>query len=145
MSPLTEPFVHVYSDPAFSFLSGPRGGNRHSVCRLDILRSETRTIVVATELNSNPGASITNAAEQLWQSVEWRTAPQPFRDCRAKMYSVERYLSESKPTLDWVTFTPSGHPVWNRIPYDSLDYKVIEEALASPVDDMGEKWFGDGS
>src|SRR5438105_585446 len=47
----------------------PRCPKQFAECRLRLFKHEGRHVAVATELVDNPGASVTNTAEDLWAEV----------------------------------------------------------------------------
>ena len=82
-------------------------------CALEILRAASgQTVVIATEVEDNPGTSITNAAEQLAYHVCVDFAIDP-----SKLIWIEHYgypspgASRRPRTYDLVTFEilPPGH------------------------------------
>ena len=83
--------------------------NAHSMCDIEIHGN----VVVATELDDNPGTSITNAAEYLATSVCKEFNINPF-----DLIWIEHYLPNkiSKETYSMVTFCwihgKFSHPVW---------------------------------
>jgi hypothetical protein len=91
---------------------GPLG--QSSQCHLQVYEGDAGTagtlpVVIATELDDNPGTSITSAAEQI-ASLVWRTLlPQ----AREGFIWYEHYPARpgrfpADETVDEVTFTPLG-------------------------------------
>ena len=106
----------------------------HSYCDIDISVFDAYTLVVATERDDNPGASITNRAEVLATEV-----------CRARSISpqrlmwIERYPERGSgdnrrpATWDYVTFGfdwrtgEFREPRWRSIPKAAVDALMAGE------------------
>lgn len=85
--------ILIEDDPRFCW----RGPYRESVCRLRIYEHESGesgadVILIATELDDNPGMSITNATEQLWTAA-WKRAEQ----ATGRRGDVTRFFIEHYP------------------------------------------------
>src|SRR5947209_8457112 len=67
-----EPASTVVADARFRYPT-PCYPKQFSECRLRIFNHEGKHVAIATELVDNPGASVTNTAEDLWGAVmqEW--------------------------------------------------------------------------
>jgi hypothetical protein len=92
----------------------------NAVCHLRIFQDKTATIIIMTELATNPGMSITNAAEGLTSKIvkQFHLNPQTTRFI--EHYGQESYeLEEGRDhvdTFDEVTFSWQGkhatNPEW---------------------------------
>lgn len=102
-----------------------------AVCHLRILQDKTTSIVIATELATNPGMSITNAAEVLASKIiqQFRLDAKTTRFI--EHYGQESYDSEEgrkrADTFDEVTFSWKGtvatQPKWK--PADAQEMKNL--------------------
>jgi hypothetical protein len=92
-------------------------------CHLQILQDKTTTIVIATELATNPGMSITNAAEVLASKVVRQFHLDPKTTRFIEHYGQESYDHEEgrkrADTFDEITFSWNGtvatEPKWKPI------------------------------
>ena len=92
-------------------------------CHLRILQTDQGTLVIATELASNPGKSITNAAETIATDVVKRWQLDPNKTRFIEHYTSESYEGEDKEKFkeDYkeVRFTWSGQqaddPKWRKL------------------------------
>jgi hypothetical protein len=103
-----------------------------SICHLRVLQSKKDTIVIATELHTNPGPSVTNTAEIIAQSAVKIFHVDPTKTRFIEHYGQESYEYEEgrkrADVYDSVTFTWEGttamEPVWKPI-----DVKELEKIL----------------
>lgn len=100
--------------------------NSHGWCRIDIVRNGEKYVVVFTEMNANPGASVTNAIEDIVNTF-FETMPH-FNIHNTEF--VERY--EDKPKeLDAITLMynekgrHASNPTWRRMRGDPC-LKLLE-------------------
>ena len=106
-----------------------------SYCWLRIYTAPGQSVVLATELDENPGTSITNAAERLAMNVA-RTFGLTLDSLRWIEHYPERQGSHGRPGLpesfDLVTFTPTAQglqsPEWTR-----LNPAQVEAMLSQPL------------
>jgi hypothetical protein len=113
---------------------------REAWCALEILHaSRGRTVVIATEIKDNPGASITNAWEQLAYGVCVDFAIDPSKLVWIEHYGYPSPSGPNQPrTYDFVTFTvlPPGHdavlarPSWR--PMHDEDWRELGLEPRSP-------------
>lgn len=94
-------------------------------CRLRLFRgADGRPLAVVTELAENTGASVTNAAEDVWRALARRLDTTRFT-------LIEHYGRESgaagggEETFDVVTVT-NGKPGWRSITADEL-HRLMED------------------
>ncbi len=95
----------------------------NAVCHLRIIQNKTATIVIATELATNPGMSITNAAEVLASKIVKQFHLNPKTTRFIEHYGKESYDHDAgrkrADTYDEVMFTWNGtgatHPVWKPV------------------------------
>lgn len=106
-----------------------------SKCGLEIHRHPDFTLVICTELQDNPGTSVTNWAEKLAYEVCQENQIDP-----GKLVWVEHYppskWTKSADTYDVVDFWAAdqkqyadatgslGHPAWRRITIDQLNQLI---------------------
>lgn len=78
-------------------------------------------VVIATELNDNPGASITNAAEQLWAQVR--------EELGDEIIAIEHYPNSRGFPEDWDLVTiVDGEAQWS-----SLSRATVAKLIADPA------------
>jgi len=111
--------MRVYTDPAFTFM----GTFRASVCRLDVYVFGGIHYAVATELNSNPGQSITNASERLWEAVRREISEQVPEYVRLEHYCDESYDFHSDETITRIEIDVNDARSW--WPFDLEQYHAI--------------------
>lgn len=107
-----------------------------AVCFLRVLQDKTKTIVIATELATNPGMSVTNAAEVLAGKIVKQFDLEPKHTRFIEHYGRESYHSEKnrerEDTFDEITFTWNGTialgPVWK--PADAKEMKKLLTSLS---------------
>ena len=103
-----------------NFATPQMTSTENAVCHLRIIQNRTATFVIATELATNPGMSITNAAEVLASKIAKQFHLNPKTTRFIEHYGQESYDYEEgrkrADTYDEVTFTWNGtgatHPVW---------------------------------
>ena len=103
-----------------NFTKLPMTSTDSAVCHLRILQNRSTSTVIATELATNPGMSITNAAEMLASKIIQQFRLNPKRTRFIEHYGQESYDSEEgrkrADTFDEVTFSWNGtvamQPKW---------------------------------
>ena len=111
-----------------------------SYCWLRIYTAPDRTVVIATEVNENPGTSITNMAEHLATEVT-RTFGLSLDALVWIEHSHDRLVIGGRPRLpasfDLVTFTctPQGlrAPQWQRISQAEVEALIGQPLALQPV------------
>ncbi len=112
----------------------------NAVCHLRILQNRTTTIVIATELATNPGMSITNAAEVLASKIVKQFHLDPKNTRFIEHYGQESYDYEKgrerADTYDVITFTwkdtTALQPVWR--PADAKEMqKLLKQSKRKTV------------
>jgi len=102
-----------------------------ATCHLRVLRRETHTVVIATEIPDNPGASVTNAASDLATKAVRDFSLNPRRTQFIEHYTPDSY-GERNPhdpeTYDEVTFTwadtTATNPTWRRLqPHEIAEFR----------------------
>jgi hypothetical protein len=113
-TPVLDEVIEVASNPGLT-----------TRCRLRLFRSAGgRQVAVVTELAENTGASVTNAAEDVWRALARRLDTTRFT-------MVEHYGPESghagagEETFDVVTVA-NGKPGWQPITADDL-HRLMED------------------
>src|SRR5258708_23620118 len=98
-----------------------------SHCHLKISKHNDQYIVIATELGTNEGMSITNAAEFLATKVAQEFDLDPSKTVFIEHYSDESFenmKSKTEETYNQVTFTwengEASDPQWRRLPKTEL-------------------------
>lgn len=92
-------------------LSWPNAGvRRNSISDITIYENDGKYIVVATERQDNTGFSITNGAEQLWETVIGEYSLRE-KDC---IFVETYYWSDEPQRWDRVRIT-NGKAVWESI------------------------------
>ena len=92
-----------------------------AVCQLRVWEEPGRpAVAIATELDTNPGCSVTHSASVLWKQV-WQYLERP----NSGLVAIESYIRrserlspESRQTFDLVTFAGKGRfegPTWRRL------------------------------
>lgn len=107
----------------------------NAVCYLRIFQDKATSLVIATELNTNPGMSITNAAEVLASKIVNQFQLNPHTTRFIEHYGQESYEPEEgrerADTFDEVTFFWHGknaiYPEWK--PADAKEIgKLLKES-----------------
>ena len=106
-----------------NFATPQMTSTENAVCHLRIIQNRTATIVIATELATNPGMSITNAVEVLASKIVKQFHLNPKTTRFIEHYGQESYDYEEgrkrADTYDEVTFTWNGtgatQPVWKPV------------------------------
>ena len=111
--PPTERPTSMLADTVMHYIPTPTG--RKAKCRVRHYRYQGVDVLIATELDDNPGMSITNAAEDVF-----RTAATMFGVNLDKAICIEHY---AKPidTFDLVQLDDSGAPHWQRIAVEEVE------------------------
>lgn len=93
----------------------PNETGRKAKCRMRYYRHQGADVLIATELDDNPGMSITNAAEDVY-----RTAATMFGVNLDKAVCIEHY---AKPidTFDLVLLDAESPPRWRRITVEEVE------------------------
>jgi hypothetical protein len=123
-----------------NFTRLPMTSTEKANCFLRILQDRTTSIVIATELATNPGMSITNAAEVLASKVIKQFHLNPKTTRFIEHYGKASYDSEEgrkrADTFDEVTFLWTGtvamQPKWK--PLDAKEMKnLLKNSKRKPV------------
>lgn len=104
-------------------------------CRLRIFTAPGRAVVIATEMDDNPGTSVTNMAGPLAAQVSQEFGL-PLETLVWIEHSPDRGFYAGKPTFPEVfaqvtfTLTPQGlrQPLWQRLPKGQVE-ALIERTL----------------
>ncbi len=112
-----------------NFTTPPMTSTDNAICHLRILQDKTTTVVIATELATNPGMSITNAAEVLASKIIRQFHLNPKTTRFIEHYGQESYDYEEgrkrADTYDEVAFSWNGsvatQPKWK--PADAKEMK----------------------
>ena len=121
----------------------------NSQCDLNIRQTDIGTVVMVTELQENPGTSITNAAEMLFRQICEHYSLDPDSIIWIEHYS-EGWMGEQDETFDLVWFKKKDEdskvflPRWKRItidearslqdgtnPFDDIEVHAIETEVYS--------------
>ncbi len=98
-------------------------GGRDSICGVEIIKNEDKTVVVLTEADENPGTSVTNGIEKIARKLcdTWLEGTDP-----KSITWIEHYpKSECKYSL--VTLNDKLlYPKWQHLTQDQFD-KIADE------------------
>ena len=97
------------------------------VCQVRILQGESGTTVIATEIDINPGASVTNAVEAIATQAVKDFSLDPHRTRFIEHYAQESYEERNRnepETYDEVSFTwqdsTATNPQWRRLQSEEI-------------------------
>ena len=129
--------MHLTSDRLY-LSRGSRGCP--SSCWLRLYQAPDRTVVIATEVDDNPGPSMTNMAEHLATEVTWTFGLSLDALVWIEHYPARRVVG-GRPRLaasfDLVTFTctPQGlrAPQWQRISQAEVEALIGQPLALQPV------------
>lgn len=104
-----------------------------SACRLRIWQRERESVVVVTELDDNPGTSVTNRAAALAMQVYRAFELEPYLARWIEHYPPDGQYAE---TFAEVTFTLEPHKGLTRPQWRALTRADVERLIGEPLPDV---------
>jgi hypothetical protein len=108
-----------------------------SRCKLRIFDTGDRTVVIATELEDNPGTTITNYADQLATQIIMEFNIKPDSLIWIEHYPARPEIGEQE-TFDLISFK------WNGTRYIKPEWYHIEKSMLDKIigEDLPEEHYG---
>jgi hypothetical protein len=114
-------------------LACPSEDGRVTRCRLRVFQSPATTpIVIVSELEDNPGPSITGAIEALCSAV-WKKLNRPSEMIWIEHYRVKLEDGEVVETFDRVSFSISDSGARCEMTWDCVPLETLEQILGQDL------------